>query len=65
MSRLILASKSPRRQELLKSMGLEFEVVLREVNEDFPSDMDPEAAVRHIAEKKQGLLPIWQGKLSF
>ncbi len=52
MGRLILASKSPRRQELLKSMGLEFEVVLREVNEDFPPDMTPEAAVRHIAGKK-------------
>lgn len=52
MTRLILASKSPRRQELLKGMGLDFEVVLREVDENFPSGMSPEEAVRYIAEKK-------------
>lgn len=34
--RLILASKSPRRQQLLSGLGFNFEVVSREVDESFP-----------------------------
>lgn len=34
--KLILASKSPRRQELLKGLGLEFEVRTKEIEEVFP-----------------------------
>ena len=37
--RLILASKSPRRQEILKQMGLDFEVQIRSVNEVFPKEL--------------------------
>ena len=32
---LILASKSPRRQELLAAMDLEFQVLLKEVDESY------------------------------
>lgn len=35
--RLILASKSPRRQQLLSGLGFNFEIVTREVDESFPS----------------------------
>jgi len=35
----ILASKSPRRQHLLKSLGIDFQVVVKEVEEDFPSEL--------------------------
>lgn len=52
MVKLILASKSPRRQELLKEMGLKFEVVLREADEHFPADLAPEEVAIHIAENK-------------
>ena len=48
----ILASQSPRRRELLSAMGIAFEVALREVDESFPDQLDPVAAVCHIAEKK-------------
>lgn len=35
----ILASKSPRRQQLLQSLGIEFEVKTSDVNEIFPTQM--------------------------
>lgn len=49
---LILASQSPRRQELLKKMGLEFSVVSREVDESYPLEMDPVQVPLFLAEKK-------------
>src|SRR5690606_22223536 len=53
-TRIILASQSPRRSELLSMMGIPFTVVVRNVDESFPDELDPEAAVRYIAEKKAG-----------
>jgi len=50
--KIILASQSPRRRELLSLMGIPFEVAVRPVDESFPEQLDPVAAVRHIAEKK-------------
>lgn len=50
--RLILASKSPRRQALLKSLDLDFEVKIREVDESFPSDLPPLDVAEHLAVKK-------------
>ncbi len=50
--KIILASKSPRRQQLLKQAGFEFEVRTREVNEDYPSDMPAVEVAPYLAEKK-------------
>jgi septum formation protein len=50
--KIILASKSPRRQELLRLMDLEFRIVLREVDESYPTDLDSEKVAVYIAEKK-------------
>src|SRR6202000_302475 len=50
--RIILASKSPRRQELLRLMDLEFRIVLKEVDESYPADLDSEKVAVYIAEKK-------------
>lgn len=50
--KVILASQSPRRRELLSHMGVSFEVIVRGIDETFPNQLDPVAAVRHIAEKK-------------
>ena len=52
ISPIILASKSPRRQELLRLMGLDFKVVLREVDETYPEGLTPAEIAVHIAEKK-------------
>lgn len=50
--RIIVASRSPRRQELLRDLGLRFEVVVRDWSEDFPSHMNAEEAAIHVAVKK-------------
>jgi len=49
---IILASKSPRRQELLKLMDLEFRIVLKEVDESYPDNLKPEEIAVYIAQKK-------------
>ena len=50
--RLILASKSPRRYELLKQVGLDFEVVPSSVIEDFVRTESPQDHVVRLAEAK-------------
>lgn len=37
--KIVLASKSPRRQQLLKGLELDFEVRTKEVDESFPSEL--------------------------
>jgi len=49
---VILASKSPRRQELLKQMDVNFRIVLKEVDESYPGNLTPEEVAVYIAEKK-------------
>jgi len=49
---IILASKSPRRQELMKSMNLEFKVILKEVDESYPEELLPAEIAIYIAKKK-------------
>ncbi|RDC55540.1 septum formation protein Maf [Pedobacter chinensis] len=49
---IILASKSPRRQELLTLMGLNFKVELKDVDESYPEDLGPAEIAVYISEKK-------------
>jgi septum formation protein len=49
---LILASKSPRRYELLKQVGLDFEVIGSGVVEDFLNTESPQQHVLRLAEAK-------------
>ncbi len=51
-SPIILASKSPRRQELMKLLGLDFRIVLKEVDESYPVSLSPAEVALYIAEKK-------------
>jgi septum formation protein len=37
--KIILASKSPRRRELLEGLNLPFEVIIREIEEIFPDGL--------------------------
>ena len=46
---LILASGSPRRQQLLRDLGLEFNVVVREVDESFLPGLSPESLAEYLA----------------
>ncbi|WP_183560206.1 Maf family protein [Mucilaginibacter sp. SP1R1] len=50
--KIILASKSPRRQELLRLMDMEFEVVLKDVDESYPDGLTPQEVAVYIARKK-------------
>jgi len=52
--RLILASASPRRRELLSRLGVPFEVVVAEVTEHEDPDTDPVHMVSHNAALKAG-----------
>ena len=49
---VILASKSPRRQELLKLMGIDFRIVLKEVDESYPEGLSPAEIALYISEQK-------------
>lgn len=50
--KLILASASPRRREILKNAGYEFEVITADADETLPPDIAPEKAVKYLAELK-------------
>jgi septum formation protein len=50
--KIILASKSPRRQELLGLMDIDFRIVLKEVDESYPDGLTPTEIAVYIAEKK-------------
>ncbi|MCA1761659.1 MAG: Maf family nucleotide pyrophosphatase [Cryomorphaceae bacterium] len=49
---LILASKSPRRHELLKGLGLDFEIRIKNVDESFPQVLSREEIPEFLAKKK-------------
>jgi septum formation protein len=49
---LLLASNSPRRKELLTSLGLTFEVRVKEVQEDFPEHLYREEVAEFLASHK-------------
>jgi septum formation protein len=51
-NRLILASKSPRRHDLLKQAGLDFEVIPSRIEEDTVKDESPKRHVIRLAEAK-------------
>ena len=50
--RLILASASPRRRELLAAAGIAFDPEPSEVDESLPEGIEPEAAAELLAERK-------------
>jgi len=49
---LILASGSPRRQQFLKDLGLEFSIQLKEVEEIYPSDLKGSEITDFLAKLK-------------
>ena len=53
INKLILASNSPRRKELLAGLGLPFEVrVLQDIDESYPADLPVSDVALYIAGKK-------------
>lgn len=50
--KIILASRSPRRQQLLHELGLKFDVVIKEYEEIYPEGLDGGEIARYIANGK-------------
>ncbi len=50
--KIILASKSPRRQFLLKELGLDFEVRIKEVDESFSETLQAQEIPLYLCKKK-------------
>ena len=54
-----LASKSPRRQDLLKSAGIHFQLIDIDVAEDYPEEMEVEDVPLFLARKKaEAAIPL-------
>ncbi len=49
---IILASKSPRRSQIMKDAGFQFTIQTREIEESYPEDMDPRQVPEFLAKKK-------------
>ena len=50
--KVILGSQSPRRKELLASLDIEFDVVVKSIDESIPSSVPPTQAAEYIALRK-------------
>lgn len=62
-ARLILASASPRRAELLRAAGIEFDVMPADVDESIHQGDTPDAYARRVAEAKaRAVVPLAGGR---
>lgn len=50
--RIILASKSPRRQFLLKELGFDFEIITKDIEESYPQHLKQEEIVEYLCAQK-------------
>ena len=51
---IILASGSPRRQQFFRDLGLDFEIKLKPVKEEYPSELKGVEITNYLAELKAG-----------
>lgn len=56
---IILASKSPRRHQLMQEAGFDFEVRVRSIEEVFPDDLPPEQVAEYLAKLKAEAVESW------
>ena len=52
MQKIILASQSPRRKQLLEWAEVHFEIIVKETDESYPDDLSVEEIAVHIARNK-------------
>lgn len=50
--KIILASQSPRRKQLLEGLNLQFEIIVREIDETYPEHLLREEIPLYLAKKK-------------
>ncbi|WP_353133257.1 Maf family nucleotide pyrophosphatase [Pseudopedobacter sp.] len=58
MPKIYLASKSPRRQELLKLMGLEYTLYIKDIDESYPESLRANEVAEYIAKKKANAFAV-------
>lgn len=58
--RILLASKSPRRRELMQDMNIPFEIISTDVEEDFDPALPPEEVVKYLSQLKLSPLDMTQ-----
>lgn len=62
--KIVLASHSPRRQELLKGLGVDFSVnVINGIDESYPATMPKEEVAEHLAVKKHKAYTVGEDEL--
>ncbi len=54
MNKIILASRSPRRKQLLEWAEIPFEILVKETEETYPVHLSKEGIAMHIARNKAG-----------
>ena len=59
----ILASKSPRRQFLLKEAGFDFSLRTKEIDESFPEELQKEQVALFLASKKSEAFELSPGEI--
>jgi septum formation protein len=52
MNKIILASQSPRRKQLLEWAEIPFDIIVKPTGEDYPPGLPPEEIAIHIAREK-------------
>ena len=56
---IVLASKSPRRQELLRLLGTEFQIITENIDETMDASLPPQDEVRRVSAcKAEAVLPL-------
>lgn len=62
--RVVLASGSPRRKELLQSLGLKFEVEVKKgISENYPTDLPAEKISEYVSREKAEAYEVAEGEL--
>lgn len=52
MTKIVLASQSPRRKQLLQWAEVDFEIIIEPTEETYPEGLTPEEVAMHIARQK-------------
>lgn len=60
MRKIILASQSPRRKQLLEWAEIPFEVIIKQTDENYPDHLGPEDVAMHIAKNKALAIKLLQ-----
>ncbi len=61
MRKIVLASQSPRRKQLLQWAEVPFEAIIKETDESYPKHLPPSEIAMHIAKNKALAVKLSQG----